>query len=106
MTDGELLDALKKQFDLELDYQLGDLLNMSQTQISQVRAKTNPRPLKAMQRIMAYDHLGYAWAREAIVDLFPEHIGHKLRAMDIIKTKARASKERAERVPDLASKGG
>ena len=93
MTDCELLDALKKQFDFALDYELCEFLEMSQTQISQVRSKTNPRPLQTKQRVMIYDHLGYAWARGAIIDLFPEQVGHKLRAMDILKTKRLASKK-------------
>ena len=102
-TDCELLDALKQQFDLEHDHQIGNLLNMSPVQVSQVRSKSNPRPLTTKQRIVAYDHLGYAWAREAMLDLFPEHIGHKMRAMDISKTKKHSSKEKAERLPGLAS---
>ena len=95
-TDNELLDELKKQFDYEMDYQIGDLLGMSPAQISQVRSKTNPRALTTKQRIIAYDHLGYAWAREAMLDLFPEQISLKLRAMDISKTKRLASKNTEE----------
>ena len=102
-TDCELLDALKKHYDLKLDSGLCSWLGMSPTQISQVRSKTSPRALTTKQRVIAYDHLGYAWAREAMLDLFPEHIGHKLRAMDISKTKKHSSKEKAERLPGLAS---
>ena len=104
-TDNEVLDALKKQFDYEMDCQIGDLLDMSPTQISQVRSKTNPRALTTKQRILAYDHLGYAWAREAMLDLFPEQISHKLRAMDISKTKRHASKKNEEQKPLSALAG-
>lgn len=92
LSDRELLDALKEQFDLANDCQLCDMLAMSPTQISHIRAVINPRPLTLMQKLVAYDHLGYAWAREALLNLVPDHLGAKLRAMDIDKTKARADK--------------
>ena len=88
LSDRELLDALKEQFDLANDCQLCDMLAMSPTQISHIRAVINPRPLTLMQKLVAYDHLGYAWAREALLNLVPDHLGAKLRAMDIDKTKA------------------
>lgn len=95
-TDCELLDALKEQFDLTLDYELCEFLDMSRTQISQVRTKLNPRSLTIAQRIVAYDHLGYAWARQAMLDLFPDPIKEKLRAADIDRTKTHAAAAKAK----------
>ena len=105
-TDCELLDALKKHYDLKLDSGLCSWLGMSPTQISQVRSKTSPRALTTKQRVIAYDHLGYAWAREAMLDLFPEHISQKLREMDNSKTKkyAAKSKEKDEPLQGLQAK--
>ena len=104
-TDVELLDALKKHFDLANDYQLCKWLDMSRSQISAIRAKTNPRALTSAQRIMAYDHLGYAWAREAMLALFPPALKDKLRTLDIEKTKAHAASENSKHVSGLANEG-
>ena len=98
-TDVELLDAVKAEFDFANDCQLFDLLSMSRTQISGVRAKTNPRSMTNTQPILAYNHLGYAWAREAMLALFPEELHQKWRAMDIKKTKAVASREKSAKKP-------
>lgn len=105
VTDVELLNSLKKHFDMANDYQLCDLLGMSRSQISAVRAKSNPRPLTSAQRVMAYDHLGYAWAREAMLALFPTGLKIKLRTLDIEKTKAHAATDKPKHAPGLAKEG-
>lgn len=80
MTDSELLDKVKERFGIKDDKGLGEWIGLQRSSISEIRKGHRNLPLK--QKVECYDHLGYAWARDAILEMFPGETQETLRKKD------------------------
>lgn len=81
-----LINKIKERFELTTDTQVANLLGATRQQIADWRNGHRPMPLTA--QLKAADHLGYAWARKAILFLAPELI-----SKDNLRTKKRVNNE-------------
>jgi hypothetical protein len=61
LSDSELLDAVKERLGKRTDIELAKLLRVANTVVSGVRA--NRRKLPVYSRALAFDLLGYEWAK-------------------------------------------
>ena len=80
MEDSELLDQVKAKFGIKDDKDLVKWIGLQRSSISEIRNGHRHLPLK--QKVECYDHLGYAWARDAILAMFPDETKEKLRQKD------------------------
>jgi hypothetical protein len=87
--DLELLDRVKAKFDIKSERQLAEFLDINKTTLSEIRSELNPkgRKLTALQRLRAFNHLGYAWARDALMAIFPDDWRDDLLKSDNERTK-------------------
>ena len=87
--DNALLDGVKEKFEIQSERELGEFLGIGKTTLADVRAygkqvkaggavTVKPRTLTAAQRLHAFDHIGYAWTRDAVMWLFPEALSREL----------------------------
>lgn len=70
LSDSELLDAVKTNYGRKNDVELAQLLRTAGGTISEVRA--GRRKLPDYNRVLAYDLLGYGWARMVLKYVFHE----------------------------------
>lgn len=81
----QLLQELKTEFDMA-DWEIAKLLEATAPIISDVRA--GRRQLTFAQELRAYNRLGYAWARDAMLAMLPDETHDKLLKKDQDRTKA------------------
>ena len=106
--DLALMDRVKLKFNLPSDKELAKWLGVNKTIISGIRAYAKtveqmqnesgattvsdlpppPRSLTSLQRLRAFDRLGYAWARDALMTAFPDSVREDLRKIDNERAKA------------------
>ncbi|TXT28327.1 MAG: hypothetical protein FD131_3192 [Rhodocyclaceae bacterium] len=97
--DIALMDRVKEKFDMKSDRELSDMLGANKTVLSEIRSNAKavangvelggkPRALTALQRLRAFDRLGYAWARDALMAAFPDSVREELVKSDNERTKA------------------
>lgn len=102
--DIALMDRVKEKFDMKSDRELADMLVANKTVLSEIRSNAKavangfelvgkPRALTALQRLRAFDRLGYAWARDALMAAFPDSVREELVKSDNERTKAHLSAE-------------
>lgn len=106
--DVALIDRVKEKFGVKNDKDICAYLHIHKSVLSEIRGqyakeqaakpgradfgKAKPRLLTPWQRLVAFDHLGYAWARDAAMMLFPEDMREELlrrdneRAMAVIQS--------------------
>ncbi|MBZ0096004.1 MAG: hypothetical protein K8H75_11650 [Sulfuricella sp.] len=80
-----LLDALNVRFSMN-DREVADLLMTKKGIVCDVRG--GRRDLTFQQELRAYSHLGYAWARAAMLKLLPDEVQENLLELDNARTKA------------------
>lgn len=92
--DLALIDRVKEKFTLPSDKEVADWLGVHKSVISEIRSyakavanskgegRTPPRSLTALQRLRAFDRLGYAWARDALMTAFPDAVKDDLLKID------------------------
>lgn len=92
--DLALIDRVKEKFDLPSDKDVAEWLGVSKSILSEIRGyakavpsgqregRTPPRSLTALQRLRAFDRLGYAWARDALMTAFPDAVKEDLIMID------------------------
>lgn len=92
--DLALIDRVREKFTLPSDKDVADWLGVSKSVISEIRSyaksveqgkvegQTPPRSLTALQRLRAFDRLGYAWARDALMTAFPDAVKDDLLKID------------------------
>lgn len=68
LSDSELLDSVKEKLGKRSDVELAQLLGVANTVVSLVRA--NRRKLPDYSRVVAFDLLGYEWAKMALKYVF------------------------------------
>lgn len=68
LSDLELLNAVKEKLGKSTDVELAKLLQISKTDVSQVRS--NRRKLPDYSRAVAFDLLGYEWAKMVLKYVF------------------------------------
>lgn len=68
LSDSELLNAVKEKLGKRRDVELAELLRISKSVVSEVRA--NRRKLPDYSRVVAFDLLGYEWAKMALKYVF------------------------------------
>lgn len=103
--DIALLDRVKEKFALT-DRLLGEMLGINKTVLSDIRryAKAlskggpvpgtlKPRMLTSLQRVRAFDRLGYAWARDALTLAFPDSVRDEMLKTDNARTAAQMDGE-------------
>ena len=112
--DLALIDRVKEKFNLPSDKDVADWLGVHKSVISEIRTyaksldnitddrRAPPRSLTALQRLRAFDRLGYAWARDALMTAFPDAVKDDLLKIDNERAQAnfRASHDGQE--PDKA----
>lgn len=107
-SDNDLLDLVKRHFDLPNDFQLSKRIGIDDGNLSKIRS--GERPLSPIAKLKCYDVLGYVWAREAMLFLFPEDTASKVRESDNARTKAaderRAKKKAAVSKPEKQTASG
>lgn len=81
----QLLQELKTKFDLA-DCEIAKVLEATAPIISDVRG--GRRQLTFAQELRAYNRLGYAWARDAMLAMLPDETQDKLLKKDQDRTKA------------------
>lgn len=81
----QLLQELKTKFDLA-DWEIAKVLEATAPIISDVRG--GRRQLTFAQELRAYNRLGYAWARDAMLAMLPDETHIKLLKKDQDRTKA------------------
>ena len=106
--DLALMDRVKEKFNVTSDTELAKWLRVSKSVISEIRAYAKevdaiklkrgkkavsslpppPRSLTALQRLRAFDRLGYAWARDALMTAFPDNVRADLLEIDNERAKA------------------
>jgi len=85
--DNALLDRFKKKFNIVHDAEVARILGCSRGLLPDIRNPEKPRKLTPLQKLRIYDHLGYAWARNALIALFPEKLAEDMRRWDNERTK-------------------
>ena len=92
--DLALIDRVREKFTLPSDKEVADWLGVSKSVISEIRSYAKsvvqsreegrgpPRSLTALQRLRAFDRLGYAWARDALMTAFPDAVKDDLIKID------------------------
>ena len=92
--DLALIDRVKDKFNLPSDKEVADWLWVHKSVISEIRSyakavatgkdegRSPPRSLTAVQRLRAFDRLGYAWARDALMTAFPDAVKDDLIKID------------------------
>lgn len=92
--DLALIDRVKEKFDLPSDKDVAEWLGVAKSILSEIRGyakavpcdqwegRTPPRSLTALQRLRAFDRLGYAWARDALMTAFPDAVKEDLIMID------------------------
>ena len=94
-----LMDRVKEKFNLKHDRELAEMLGANRTVLSEIRSyakavangqeqDAKPRALTSLQRLRAFDRLGYAWARDALMMAFPNAVREELVKSDNDRTKA------------------
>lgn len=78
ISDSELLDAVKAKFGKRRDAELAELLRVARTVISETRSSR--RRLPAYARVVAFDLLGYEWAKMVLKYAFYDDL--KVNAQD------------------------
>ncbi len=68
LPDSELLDVLKGKLGMRTDAEVAELLGVSRSVISEVRS--NRRELPDYPRFVAYDRLGFGWAKLVLKYVF------------------------------------
>lgn len=108
--DLALMDRVKLKFGIKSDRELADWLGANKSVISEIRryakeqakyklgqwvgeVKPPPRSLTALQRLRAFDRLGYAWARDALMTAFPDSVREDLLEIDNERSRANAQAE-------------
>ncbi len=97
--DIALMDRVKDKFDIKSDKELALKIGAHHTVLSEIRSYAKEvaagkqpdgkaRALTALQRLRAFDHLGYAWARDALMAAFPASVRDELRKNDNERIKA------------------
>lgn len=97
--DIALMDRVKEKFDLKSDRELAEMIGAHKSVLSEIRSyakgvasgtppEGKARALTALQRLRAFDHLGYAWARDALMAAFPDAVREALVKSDNERTKA------------------
>jgi hypothetical protein len=75
ITDAELLDAVKEKSGKRSDVELAELLCVPRSVVSKARA--NRRRLSDYTRVVAFDLLGYEWAKMALKYAFYDDLKAK-----------------------------
>lgn len=105
--DLALLDRVREKFSLPSDSEVALWLGVSKSVLSEIRSyaksveqngedgRSPPRSLTALQRLRAFDRLGYAWARDALMTAFPDAVKDDLLKIDNERAQAnfRATQE-------------
>ncbi len=97
--DIALMDRVKEKFELKSDSGLARMIGAHKSVLSEIRSyaksvangntpEGKARTLTALQRLRAFNHLGYAWARDALMAAFPEAVREELRKSDNERTHA------------------
>src|SRR5574338_121854 len=107
--DIALVDRVKEKFGIKSEGALADFIGMNKSVLADVRSHAKaeaisralakekglePQPagkvrtLTALQRLRCFNHLGYAWAREALIAAFPEAVRAELLDCDNERTRA------------------
>ncbi|WP_126448207.1 hypothetical protein [Sulfuricystis multivorans] len=97
--DIALMDRVKEKFGLKSDSELARMIGVHKSVLSEIRScaknvangntpEGKARTLTALQRLRAFNHLGYAWARDALMAAFPEAVREELRKNDNERTHA------------------
>jgi hypothetical protein len=86
LDDNALLDHLKETFGIEHDADIAKMIGCARQILSDIRSPNSPRKLTPYQKLCIYDRLGYAWARDAMIALFPEKISAVMRHWDNERT--------------------
>lgn len=94
MTNAELIDAFKRKFNLDSETDVAVILDVSTSVLGQWRTSHRPMPVSVKFRLL--DHLGYAWARDALAFFVPEDVHATLIADDMERMLQRAH-EKAEK---------
>ncbi len=115
--DIALIDRVKDKFGIKNDKDVCAYLHIHRSVLSEIRSHyakelaeekdfgKGKRTLTPWQRLIAFDHLGYAWARDAAMMLFPEDMRDELlrrdnaRAMAAIEAGAEAASEEVPQSP-------
>ena len=103
--DIALMDRVKEKFGMKQDRDLAELLGVNKSILSEIRSYAKSvatgnapegkhRCLTPLQRLKAFNHLGYAWARDALIAIFPENLQNDLLKIDNERTRAHVEKDR------------
>lgn len=99
--DLALMDRVKEKFSIGSDRELAEWLGVNKGVISEIRRYSKmvdqgesdgtepPRSLTALQRLRAFDRLGYAWARDALMTAFPDMVKNDLLKIDNERARAK-----------------
>ncbi|MEQ1595814.1 MAG: hypothetical protein ABL985_12020 [Casimicrobium sp.] len=100
MTDIELLNQVREKFQLKNNTQLASFCGLDGGLVRGVMQ--SKRSLGPLAKLRVADRLGYVWARDALLNLFPEDIAVKARSADNqrvsknARTKSTPNKEKLE----------
>jgi hypothetical protein len=86
LDDNALLDRLKETFGIEHDADVARMIGCARQALSDIRSPNSSRKLTPYQKLCIYDRLGYAWARDALIALFPEKTSAAMRRWDNERT--------------------
>lgn len=104
--DLALIERVKLKFNI-FDKEVAGWLGVSKSVISEIRSYGKaverreadglkpPRSLTALQRLRAFDRLGYAWARDALMTAFPDEVKEDLIKIDNERAQANFRAEHA-----------
>ncbi|MBL8417784.1 MAG: hypothetical protein JNN31_06065 [Dechloromonas sp.] len=88
LPDSELLDVLKGKLGIHTDAEVARILGVSSSDISQIRS--NRRRLPDYPRFVAYDLLGFPWAKSVLKYVFYEDLkqnDEKFKQMNALRNK-------------------
>jgi hypothetical protein len=85
LSDKELLSTLREAFGFKCDQDVALILGCPRQHVGQINKGV--RSLTAYQKLVIYDRMGYAWARDAILALFPDKTTERLRELDNERTR-------------------
>ena len=110
--DLALMDRVKEKFNIGSEKELAEWLGVHKSILSEIRSfakavrerqadgRTPPRSLTALQRLRAFDRLGYAWARDALMTAFPDAVKDDLIKIDNERSKANFRASRTDALAD------